>query len=406
MVNDYDVLIVGGGLAGGSLALALRSSCLSVAVVEAVSDDRRQSSPAGNRALALSYGAKRLLDQLGLWAEVKSHAVPIKTIHISDRGHFGKTRLFAEDEGVDALGYVATARNLEDSISSALNASNLKRICPARLIGMQSGPESVCVSLKQGDEHINLNAGLVVGADGGNSTVRRLANISEHTRDYGQTALIAVVKPEIDPDFTAYERFTASGQLAFLPTEEGCCSVIWTQKSEDAESMATLSDPAFIQALQSAFGDWLGDLKYCGSRGAFPLKLVQADSMVSERTVLVGNAVHQLHPIAGQGLNLGLRDIAVLAEMLIENGGVAKDPGASDLLHRFAKIRKADHDRVIDFTDGLVNIFSNDWLPLAAVRNFGLLSLDCLPWAKHVIARYSMGLGGRMPRLTPSSLSS
>ena len=402
MANDYDILIVGGGLAGGSLALALRSSGLSVAVVEAFSDEQRQSSPAGNRALALSYGTKRLLDQLGLWSDIKPRAVPIKTIHISDRGHFGKTRLFAEDEGVDALGYVATARILEDSISKALSASNHKRICPARLIGMQSGPESVCVSLKQGEQCSNLNAGLVVGADGGNSTVRRLANISEYTRDYGQTALIAVVKPEINPDFTASERFTASGPLAFLPTEKGCCSVIWTQKSEEAESTATLSDAAFIQELQTAFGHWLGDLAYCGSRGAFPLKLVQADSMVSDRTVLVGNAVHQLHPIAGQGLNLGLRDIAVLAEMLIEDYGVAKDPSASGLLRRFAKIRKVDHDRVIGFTDGLINIFSNDWIPLAAARNFGLFSLDCLPWAKHVVARYSMGLGGRIPRLTPS----
>ena len=154
----------------------------------------------------------------------------IKTIHISDRGHFGKTRLFAKDEGVDALGYVVTARILEDSISKALSASNHNRICPARLIGMQSGPESVCVSLKQGEQCLNLNAGLVVGADGGNSTVRGLANISEYTRDYGQTALIAVVKPQINPDFTAYERFTASGPMAFLPTEDARCSVVWTQK--------------------------------------------------------------------------------------------------------------------------------------------------------------------------------
>ncbi len=401
MTNDYDVLIVGGGLAGGSLALALRSSGLNVAVVEAISDEQRQSSAASNRALALAHGSKWLLEQLGVWSDVRKRAIPIKTIHISDRGHFGKTRLLAEEEGVDALGYVAVARILEDSISKGLTTSNIERICPARLIGMQTGSESVCVSLKKGKECLNLNVGLVVGADGGNSTVRRLANISEYTRDYCQTAIIAVIKPEVSPNFTAYERFTASGPLALLPTEDGCYSVVWTQKSEDAESIATLSDAEFNQELQTAFGHWLGELSYCGSRGAFPLELVQADSMISDRTVLVGNAVHQLHPIAGQGLNLGLRDIAVLAEMLIQDCGADKDPGADQLLHRFAKSRKEDHDRVIGFTDGLVSIFSNDWVPLSIARNLGLFGLDCLPWAKHAVARYAMGLGSRMPRLIP-----
>lgn len=398
-------MIIGGGLTGGCLAFALQSSGLKIAVVEAFTDEQRRASPAGNRALALANGSQRFLHQLGVWSGAKERAVPIKNIHISDRGHFGKTRLVAEEEGVDALGYVVTARILEDSISLILDSAGVERICPARLIGLQSGTDSVCVSLKQGEECLNLDVRLVVGADGGNSTVRRLVNISQQVRDYHQTAIITVVKPEIEPNFTAFERFTSSGPLALLPTENESCSVVWTQTSESAESVMALSEKAFIEKLQSAFGYWLGALKCTASRGSFPLKLVQANRIISERTVLIGNAVHQLHPIAGQGLNLGIRDVAALAEMIINQCAAGKDPGASELLQRYAKIRNRDHQRVISFTDGLISIFSNNWIPVVAARNAGLLALDCLPWAKHLMARHTMGLDGRLPRLTPSGLA-
>lgn len=401
MKTEFDILIIGGGLAGGSLALALSASPYSIGLVEAVSDDQRRASPTGERALAIANGTKQLLDGLGVWSKASQDAMPIKKIHISDRGHFGKTRLSAQDQGVAALGYVITARSLEDSISEALNHVAVERICPARLVGLKSASDAACISLRQGEESLNLGARLVVGADGGESTVRRLLNILPKIRDYHQSAIITTVKPEIDPQFTAYERFTPAGPLAFLPTKDGCCSVIWTKTSEQADSTMSLSERDFLNELQSAFGYWLGRLAARAPHRAFPLKLVQASAMASGRVVLVGNAVHQLHPVAGQGLNLGLRDVAYLAEMLVMQGEAAKDPGAQVLLDRYTKTRKIDHERVIRFTDSLINVFSNSWKPIALARNFGLLTLDCVPPAKRGFARYAMGIAGRTPRLSP-----
>ncbi len=399
MHYDCDILIAGGGLAGGCLALALQATGWRVAMVEAVSDEQRRSSPAGDRALALAYGTVQVLDRLGLWREVAQQATPIEQIHVSDRGHFGKTRLSARQEGVEALGYVITARVIEIHLAEALAASSVECLCPARIIGLKSSSEGVCISVKADDDSMHKTARLVVGADGGNSSVRRLLEIKQKTRDYGQTAIVTLVKPQHDPAHTAYERFTASGPLAFLPTNDGCCSVIWTQVSEEAETLMALPDSAFLAHLQDAFGYRLGRLSLCAPRRAFPLTLVQAEQMIAERAALIGNAVHQLHPVAGQGFNLGLRDVAQLVELLIQADAEGEDPGSNRLLNRYAEARRKDHQTVIGFTDQVVRIFSNHLLPLSAVRNAGLMALDHLPWLKHTLARHAMGMGGRVPRV-------
>ena len=401
MDYDCDILIAGGGLAGGCLALALQATGWRVAVVEAVADGKRRSSPAGDRALALAYGTVQVLDRLGLWSGVAQQAEPIERIHVSDRGHFGKTRLSARKEGVEALGYVITARVIETHVAEALAASSVEYLCPARIIGLQSGPQGVCISLKAGEDSLHKTARLVVGADGGNSSVRRLLEIQQKTRDYGQTAIVTLVKPQRNPAHTAYERFTDMGPLAFLPTADDCCSVIWTQVSEEAEALMALSDEAFLERLQDAFGYRLGRLSLCAPRRGFPLTLVQAEQMIAERAALVGNAVHQLHPVAGQGFNLGLRDVAQLAELLIQAEPRGDDPGSNRLLNRYDEARRKDHQTVIGFTDRLVRIFSNRLLPLSTARNAGLMALDHLPLLKHTLARHAMGLGGRVPRVGP-----
>ncbi len=394
---DYDLVIVGGGLVGGSLALALRQAPLRVAVVEATTERERQASAAGHRALALARGSVQILDRLGLWSGIEPTASRIERIHVSDRGHFGKTRIDAAREGVKALGYVATARAIEDRIADALRHAAPDLIQPARVIGLQAGQDCICVTLKQGDEHLHLTSRLVVAADGGQSSVRTLLDIGQTVRDYGQTAIVAEVTTERDGRGTAYERFTASGPLAVLPIGRKRCSVVWTLRHAEAEDRMALPDPMFLELLQQTFGSWLGRLTLDSARQKFPLKLIQAARMTDERTVLIGNAAHQLHPVAGQGFNLGLRDAAQLAEALITRTEFGEDIGDREFLARYAASRQRDLKSVIFFTDSLVRLFSSGFPPLALARNIGLLTLDCWPAAKQTLARHAMGLARRIP---------
>lgn len=395
---DFDLVIVGGGLVGGSLALALRRAPLRIAVIEASSEAERQAAQAGQRALALARGSTQILDRLGIWSAIEPEASRIRRIHVSDRGHFGKTRIDAAREGVGALGYVATARLIEDRIAEALQQTSAELFQPARVIGLQGNENCICVTLKRGDEHVHLTSRLVVAADGGNSSVRKLLEIGQTVRDYGQTAIVAEVTTEKDPDGTAYERFTPSGPLALLPIGRKRCSVVWTLRDTDADDAIALPEPMFLSRLQQTFGTWLGRLSLRSARQKFPLRLVQSSRMTDARVVLIGNAVHQIHPVAGQGFNLGLRDAAQLAEALISRTEFGEDIGDPDFLRAYAAARKHDLDSVVFFTDGLIRIFSTRFPPLALARNLGLLALDCWPGAKRTLARHAMGLARRIPR--------
>ena len=396
MDQDYDLLIVGGGLAGNCLALALKSSGLKIAIVETNTREQILASPAGDRALALASGTVRMLDQLGIWQGIGHTATPIRQIHVSDRGHFGKTRLSADKEKVEALGYVITARTLETYVANLVTEAKIELICPARVAGLMSGHDEVSVSLKKGPDFFSVIAKLVIGADGGNSSIRRLLDIPQQVTDYGQTALVTTVRSALANKNTAYERFTASGPLALLPVGPYHSSVVWTKTTEDAEALMAGNDADFLTGLQHCFGYRLGELTLTEPKRAFPLTLIRAEKMVSGRAVIIGNAVHQLHPVAGQGFNLGLRDVIQLADQLTHQKNQNNDIGAADFLAAYAVSRQKDHDRTILFTDNLVRIFSNDWLIIAAARNMGLTLLDHIPVAKTALARHAMGLAGQL----------
>ncbi|MEC4750235.1 2-octaprenyl-6-methoxyphenyl hydroxylase [Methylomicrobium sp. Wu6] len=399
MQQEYDLLIAGGGLAGNCLALALQGSGLRLAIIEANTRTQQQASAAGDRALALAAGTVTMLDALGAWQGIKQAATPIKTIHVSDRGHFGKARLSAEQENVKALGYVITARDLEGHVAERVEALNIERFCPARVAGLHSGTQEIGVSLKLGDAPATVSARLLVGADGGLSSVRKLLDIEQRVSDYGQTALVTTVQSSLPNHLTAYERFTASGPLALLPIGERHSAVVWTRCKEDAESLLSANEADFIAELQNCFGYRLGELALSAPRRAFPLTLIRAERMTEGRAVIIGNAAHQLHPVAGQGFNLGLRDVTALAETLIGQHAQGGDIGDAALLNAYAESRRQDHDRTIRFTDQLIHIFSNEWLPLAAARNAGLCLLDQIPAAKSLLSRHAMGLSTRLPRL-------
>jgi len=399
MQHDYDILIVGGGLAGNSLALALKDSGLRIALIEASTREQLHNSPAGDRALALSAGTIKNLQALNAWKGVEDKATAIKDIHISDRGHFGKARLSAKKQGVDALGYVISARDIEGHVAKLVEQAGIEQICPARIVGLMSGLESVSVSLKKDGESINLSARLLVGADGGQSSVRSLLEIPQQVTEYGQTALVTTVKSSLPHNNVAYERFTESGPLAMLPAGKEECSVVWTRRNEEAEDLISSTEEEFLAQLQQCFGYTLGELSLTAPRRAFPLTLIRAESMVSGRVVIIGNAVHQLHPVAGQGFNLGIRDVMQLAEMLIRQQQKNADVGDAGFLNQYAESRQKDHDQTIGFTDKVVKIFSTDWLPVAAARSISLAVMDHIPFAKGMLSKHAMGLSGRLPRV-------
>jgi 2-octaprenyl-6-methoxyphenol hydroxylase len=391
MQNHYDLIIVGAGLAGNCLGLALKNSGLSIAIVETCSRQELESAAVGDRALALAAGTVELLKNLEAWAGVAAQATPIKDIHVSDRGHFGKARLSAETQAVEALGYVITARALETYLAALVADTNIQCFYETRVIGLMSGLQDINVSLKQHGQSLNLSAQLVVGADGGQSTVRKLLEIPQQITDYGQTALVTTVKSSLPHHNTAYERFTSQGPLALLPMSGRHSAVVWTRNHEQAADLLAAGEATFLAELQDCFGYRLGELQLAEVRRAFPLSLIRAEQMVSGRAVIIGNAVHQLHPVAGQGFNLGIRDVAALAEVLVQQQRHS-DLGATELLNQYAKLRQRDHDKTIGFTDNLVRLFSNDWLALAALRNSGLTLLDHLPKAKQFLIKQAMGL--------------
>ncbi len=394
----YDLVIAGGGLVGNCLAIALQHSGLRIALVEANSNDQLMNSPLGDRALALSAGTVTALDKLGIWQAVAGKATAIKDIHVSDRGHFGKARLSARKEHVEALGYVITARDIEIHVANLADNTCITKICPARVVGINSGEQYVEVDVKPRQAALRLTTKLLVGADGGNSSVRNLLGIGQKIEEYQQTALVTTVKTDLPHKNTAYERFTESGPLAFLPIDKTHCAVVWTRKNKDVEKLMALSDEGFLSELQACFGYRLGRFRLTTPRRAFPVSLIRAEHMQTGRSVIIGNAAHQLHPVAGQGFNLGLRDLIELSEMIQNQVDQNGDIGSTHFLTNYVKKRQQDHDRTITFTDTLVKLFSNESLLLAGARNLGLAIFDHTPIVKGLLSRHAMGLAQHLAK--------
>lgn len=391
--GSYDVLISGGGLVGASLACALSGHGLRIGLVEAVPYDADAQPAYDDRAIALAAGTQRIFAAMGLWPPLAERATPIHRIHVSDRGRFGFARLDCAEEGVPALGYVALGRDLGAVLGARLaQLDDVELLCPARVTDVEFDAGQVRVRVADGNGEREVGARLVVAADGAQSMLRDLLAIPTAVWEYGQTAVIANVTPGRPHDHVAYERFTDSGPLALLPMSEGRCALVWTLHDAQVESVMALDDAAFLARLQERFGQRLGHLTRVGRRSAYPLRLVRARQSVRPRLALIGNAAHTLHPVAAQGLNLGLRDVAVLARLLCEADQRGDDPGAAQLLDEYARLRRRDHGAVTAFTDGLVRIFSSGFAPLVLARNIGLLAADLLPPVKNYLARRSAGV--------------
>jgi 2-octaprenyl-6-methoxyphenol hydroxylase len=405
--TDYDLIIVGGGMVGASLAISLAQQPLRIALIEAAPLRTDKTPPSyDDRAIALSFGSRRIFDGMKLWGDIAPQTTAIKNIHVSDQGRFGFTRLDAKQENVDALGYVITARQLGAVLMDKLHHCEILTIMSPATLSELSLNEST-----SGDDHVTavithddgttktLTSKLVIAADGGNSHVRRQLDIHTSERDYGQTAIIANITPEKPHRHVAYERFTRNGPLALLPMPDNRCSLVWTRAPKDAQRLMEVSDEDFLAQLQPCFGKRLGCFLKVGKRHSYPLQLIQAKEQVRARLALIGNAAHTLHPIAGQGFNLGLRDVAALAQNIADSFAAGEDIGALSVLENYAQWREQDHRQVIGFTNTLVQTFSNQFPPLAIARNLGLVATDVVPPLKHLLARHSMGITGKLPRL-------
>tara|TARA_R110002074_G_scaffold145034_1_gene293328 strand:- start:193940 stop:195136 length:1197 start_codon:yes stop_codon:yes gene_type:complete len=395
-LTDYDVIIIGGGMVGGCLGLALSETSLRIAIVEATPFADKQIDAAGKRAIALSWGSRGLLEQLNIWPALADSVMPIRRIHVSDKGHVGKVRLSAETQGVDALGYVAEAAQIEAVVGSSLAATSIDNLCPAELLDYSAEEDQTSVTILLNGEEKTLSCKLLVGADGATSKVRQRGDFELQEHVYHQQAITGLLKVESEQGDIAYERFTSEGPIAMLPHFDNLYSLVWTMPSEVAQEVMQMPQEAFIARLQSQFGQWLGELSLVGACQTFPLSLSHVPQNVSTRVVLIGNAAHQLHPVAGQGFNLGLRDAAMLAVAL---RSAVTDVGTEDVLAHYALQRKTDQRLITGFTDSVVRLFSNNNALLSFMRNSGLLLLDKVPLLKNQFARQTMGLGSRLARL-------
>ncbi len=389
-------------MVGLSLAAALRGLPLTVTVIEPVPAGAAVQPSFDERTTALSNGSRRILEGIGAWPAIAGEATPILHIHVSDRGRFAFARLSAQEQGVPALGHTVANRALGAALAGLVDAApRVSMLCPASVGSMEPAGDGVRLAVDGAPGGV-LRARLVVAADGARSTVREAVGIAASVRDYRQHAVIANVAVQKFHEFVAYERFTPSGPIAVLPLADGRCGVVWTLPPDEAAVVRDLPEPAFLSLLQERFGYRLGRFTRAGERGSYPLALTQSERQVAERAVIIGNAAQGLHPIAGQGFNLGLRDVATLAEVIADDlaqHGSAADPGAAAVLSRFAEWRRADRRTVIAVTDGLVRVFGTRLAPVRAARGAGLLLFDLITPAKHAFARVTMGLAGRLPRL-------
>ena len=398
--QNYDIVIIGGGLVGASLACALRTLPLKIAIIEAAPWFTNARPPSyDDRVIALSESSRRIFTGMNLWSSIASEATPIKSIHISDQGHFGFTRLDHHLLRAPALGYVISARHLGQSLQAALTDTKVDIFAPAQLSWINDHESSVSIEITVNNEAINLKTCLLVAADGGHSKVRQLLGIDAQETDYEQTAIIANITTAYPHKNVAYERFTPTGPLALLPMREHECSLVWTKTPSEAENLLNLTEAQFSSALQQAYGWRLGRIQRIGQRHAYPLRLIRVLPYTRNHVVVIGNAAHTLHPVAGQGLNLGLRDVASLTEAVVESWRKDRKLGDAETLQNYQTWQQPDQQRVTYLTDQLVHLFSNNHLPLVMSRNIGLLLLDALTPLKKSLVRQMAGLNGYPSRL-------
>lgn len=386
------VIIVGGGMVGATLALTLSHlshGTLPVHLIEATAPEADSHPGFDARAIALAAGTCQQLARTGVWQAIADCATAITSVHVSDRGHAGFVTLDAGDYRLPALGQVVELHDVGLRLFALLRkAPGVTLHCPERVASVTRTAEQVSVTLENGE---TLSANLLVAADGTRSALASACGIDWQQAPYEQLAVIANVATSVAHNGRAFERFTAHGPLAMLPMSEGRCSLVWCHPLDKRDEILAWSDARFCRELQHAFGWRLGRIGHVGRRSAYPLALTTAAKAFTHRTVLVGNAAQTLHPIAGQGFNLGLRDVMSLAETLTQVHAQNGDVGDYGVLSAYQQRRQADRNATVGVTDGLVHLFANRWSPLLVGRNLGLMAMELFPPARDALAKRTLG---------------
>ena len=404
--DPVDVIVVGGGMVGGALALALATGGLAVTLVDRTPLSAMAAAPYDGRASAIAYASRRLLAQIDLWREIEHAAAPILDIRVSD----GASSLFLHYDHRDLgealrgapFGWIVENGAIRRGLAALLEAApNVRVLAPAAAGPIAPGDPVAGLTL---DDGTVLAASLIVAADGTGSSLRAQARIPAVQWRYPQDGIVCTMAHEAPHDGIAHERFLPAGPFAVLPMTDAPdgthrSSIVWTERKERTPGIMRLSDAAFGAEMQRRFGNWYGVVRVLGGRWRYPLRLLHAERYVGPRFALVGDAAHTIHPIAGQGLNLGLRDVAALAEVAVDDRRLGLDPGGLATLQRYERWRRPDNVTLMAVTDGLNRLFSNDIGPVRLARDVGLAAVDRMPGLKRLFMQHAMGTVGTLPRL-------
>lgn len=400
--SRVDVAIVGGGMAGLTLAAALGKAGLSVAAIDRDTPSTHVAPDYDGRASAIALGSARVFQGVGLWPYLEDHAQPIWDIRVVD-GHVlrGVSPLFLHydhaDVGDDPFGYIIENRYTRAAQHSLIpTLDTVTWLAPDAVTRVERDENTATVHLQSGRQ---VRASLVIAADGKFSSVRAEADIKVTGWDYDQTSIVCTVRHARSHNGTAVELFLPGGPFAMLPMTDDRSNIVWSDRRDRVAEIMALDDDAFLQELKTRFGEWLGEIELIGPRFAFPLSLSHAETYIGTRLALLGDAGHAIHPIAGQGLNMGLRDVAALAEVLVDAHRLGLDLGSAAVLQRYERWRRFDNVLLAAVTDGLTRLFSNDVPPIRLARDIGLAAVNRIPPAKKFLMKHAMGVVGELPRL-------
>lgn len=390
-IKQYDVVIVGGGLVGTALAAALAKSPLSILLLEQNTVAAVAANILDLRTTGLSRSSATIFQQIGLWEKIEPLVTAIEKLDISEQGGYGSARIDAREFEMSPVGYMAPNLDLIKILSEYVQGlENVSIQAPASLVALEKNAQGYLLQCSSGENELQVQASLVVGADGARSKLRSLLAIDSSHKDYAQTAIISNVRPEKLHNNCAYERFTQHGPLAILPIQDQHCALIWTHANEQAAAHMALDDDAFLAALQQAFGYRLGRLEAVGERVSYPLSMTTASALYKPAAVLLGNAAQSVHPVAAQGFNLGLRDVQSLVGLLQQQD--YKLDGLDQLLKVYADSRVADREHVIKLTDGLTRMFAAQFPAARALRGVGLRVLGALAPLQRVLLNRNSGM--------------
>lgn len=394
MAKRNKIIIVGAGLVGLATAEALAHLPVDITLIEAKPLDFKDAEQLDRRSLALTYGSKTILEHLGVWQTLAPHACGIDQVHVSEQGGFGVTRVDKEREGLPSLGYIVPFSVIHETLLNAVR-KHIDLLMPAQVCAIRQDKTGVTVEVALGEVRRQLKADIVIAADGIHSGVVDLLGCEKVSQDYGQTAVVGNLQLKRPHQHIAYERFTANGPLAILPQPGNYAGFTWVTDAASAKRLTTLPAPEFLAEIQQTFGYRLGKFVDVGKRAAFPLRLQKVKQPVQDRVLIFGNAAHNLHPVAGQGFNLSLRDVAKLAECIEDN----IEQLDTTVLQQFQHWQDRDQRATVGITDSMVKVFCSQTPGMKTLRNLGLRFFERQPLARKLLNNQLMGLRGRKSRL-------